>query len=83
MWKFNFTCFRLKICSQQTDSWLVIYENVDISCTCLLKYIVSVKYLESDFQQYFSYIMAASFVGGGNRRNPEKTTDLPQVTDKL
>jgi hypothetical protein len=38
---------------------------------------------ESDFQQYFSYIMAASFVGGGNRRNPEKTTDLPQVTDKL
>jgi hypothetical protein len=47
----------------------------------LLKYIVSVKYLESDFQQYFSYIMAASFVGGGNRRNPEKTTDLPQVTD--
>jgi hypothetical protein len=30
MWKFNFTCFRLKICSQQTGSWLVIYENVDI-----------------------------------------------------
>jgi hypothetical protein len=27
--------------------------------------------------------VAVSFIGGGNRRNPEKTTDLPQVTDKL
>ena len=27
--------------------------------------------------------MAVSFIGGGNRRTPEKTTDLPQVTDKL
>jgi len=25
--------------------------------------------------------MAANFIGGG--RKPEKTTDLPQVTDKL
>ena len=32
------------------------------------------------FQQYFSYIVAVSFIGGGNR---EKTTDLSQVTDKL
>jgi hypothetical protein len=36
------------------------------------------------YQQYFSYILAVSFtvsfIGGGN---PEKTTDLPQVTDKL
>jgi hypothetical protein len=31
----------------------------------------------------FSYIVAASFIGGGNRKYPEKTTDLPQVTDKL
>jgi hypothetical protein len=23
------------------------------------------------------------FIGGGNREYPEKTTDLPQVTDKL
>jgi len=29
------------------------------------------------FQQYFSYIVAVSFIGGG------KTTDLSQVTDKL
>ena len=33
-----------------------------------------------EFQQYFSYIVAVSFIGGGN---PEKTTDLSQVTDKL
>jgi hypothetical protein len=36
------------------------------------------------FQQYFSYIMAVSFIGGGNRSTyAEKTTDLSQVTDKL
>jgi hypothetical protein len=32
------------------------------------------------FQQYFSYIVAVSFIGGGNRG---KTTELSQVTDKL
>ena len=36
------------------------------------------------FQQYFSYIVTVSFIGGGNRSTPgEKTTDLSQVTDKL
>jgi hypothetical protein len=35
------------------------------------------------FQQYFSYIMAVSFIGGGNQKNPEKTTDMSQVTEKL
>jgi hypothetical protein len=36
------------------------------------------------FQQYFNYIVAVSFIGGGNRSTyAEKTTDLPQVTDKL
>ena len=41
-------------------------------------------------QQYFSFIVAVSFIGGGKwntRRKPpeypEKTTDLSQVTDKL
>ena len=34
------------------------------------------------FQQYFSYIVAVSFIGGGNRSTQKKTTDLPQVTDK-
>ena len=32
------------------------------------------------FQQYFSYIVAVSFISGGNR---SKTTNLSQVTDKL
>jgi hypothetical protein len=31
----------------------------------------------------FSYIMAVSLLGGRNWRNPEKTTDLSQVTYKL
>ena len=35
------------------------------------------------FQQYFSYIVAVSFIAGGNRSASEKTTDLSQVTDKL
>jgi hypothetical protein len=41
------------------------------------------------FQQYFSYIvavsyiMAVSFIGRGNQSNLEKTSDLPQVTDKM
>ena len=35
------------------------------------------------FQQYFSYIVVASCIGGGNQRTQRKTTDLSQVTDKL
>jgi len=35
------------------------------------------------FQQYFSYIVAVSFIGGENRSTRKKPTDLPQVTDKL
>ena len=31
----------------------------------------------------FGYIVAVSFIGGGNRMTAEKTTDLSQVTDKL
>ena len=27
--------------------------------------------------------MAVSFTGGGNRSTQEKTTDLPQINDKL
>jgi hypothetical protein len=29
------------------------------------------------------FIMAVSFIGGGNRSTAKKTTDQPQVTDKL
>jgi hypothetical protein len=35
------------------------------------------------FQQYFSYIVAVSFIGGGNGEYSEKTTDLPQIPDKI
>jgi hypothetical protein len=28
------------------------------------------------FQQYFSFIVAVSFIGGGNRSTSEKTTEL-------
>jgi hypothetical protein len=34
-------------------------------------------------QQYVSYIVAVSFIGGGNWRIRKTTTDLSQVTDKL
>jgi stress response protein SCP2 len=35
------------------------------------------------FQQYFSYIAAVNFIGGGNPEYPEKTIDLSQVPDKI
>jgi hypothetical protein len=35
--------------------------------------------VERHFQQYFSYIVVVSFIGGGNG----KTTDLSQVTDEF
>ena len=41
---------------------------------------VRVIMFQRHFQQYFSYIVVVSFIGVGN---PEKTTDIPQVTDKL
>jgi hypothetical protein len=34
------------------------------------------------FQQYSNYIVAVSFIGGGNLRTWKKTTGLSQVTDK-
>jgi hypothetical protein len=38
--------------------------------------------VERHFQQYFSYIVAVSFVGGEKPEYLENITDLPQVTDK-
>ena len=35
----------------------------------------------NESQQYFSYIMLVSFVGGRNWRTPRKTNDLWQITD--
>jgi hypothetical protein len=31
----------------------------------------------------FRYIVSVSFIGGGNQKKPEKTSDLPRVTNKL
>jgi hypothetical protein len=45
---------------------------------CILFYLLDG--VQRHFQQYFSYTVAVSFIGGGNRRKP---TDLSQVTDKL
>ena len=40
--------------------------------------------VERHFQQYFTYIVVVSFIGGGNRpEDSKKTTDLSQVIDKL
>ena len=35
--------------------------------------------VQCHFQQYFSYIVAVSFICGGNRRNPEKTDKLYHI----
>jgi hypothetical protein len=39
--------------------------------------------VENHIQQYFSFIVAVSFIGWLNQEYPEKTTDLLQVTDKF
>ena len=39
--------------------------------------------VQRHFQQYFSYIMAVSFIGGGVLEYLDKTTNLSQVTGKL
>jgi hypothetical protein len=41
---------------------------------------VGIKVRVKASQRYFSYIVAVSFIGGGNRK---KTTGLPKVTDKF
>jgi hypothetical protein len=35
------------------------------------------------FQQYFSYLVEVSFIGGGKLEYPEKNTDLSQVTNYI
>jgi hypothetical protein len=50
----------------------------DISLICLRGYGV-----KRHFQQYFSYILAVSFIGGWNPSTRKKTIDLSQVTDEL
>jgi hypothetical protein len=38
--------------------------------------------VQRHIKQYFSYTVAASFIGGGNGYT-RKTTELPHVTDKF
>ena len=35
------------------------------------------------FQQYFSYLVEVSFIGGGKLEYPEKNTDLSQLTNYI
>ena len=53
-------------------------------CITLNQFFYGVRLMvfNATFNQYFGYIMAISFIGGGNRSN-RKTTDLPQVIDEL
>jgi hypothetical protein len=34
-------------------------------------------------KQYFSHFAEVSFIGGGNKKYLETTTNMPQFTDKL
>jgi len=38
--------------------------------------------LSTRFQNQFNYIVVVSFIGRGNRKNQEKTSDLLQVKTK-
>ena len=49
----------------------------------LINFILFFDGAQRHFQQYFSYIVAVSFIGGVKPEDTEKTTDLSQVTDKL
>ena len=64
-------------------NWLVLFKNNAIITSSFCKLCQGYRYgTYSHFQQYFSYIMAASFIGGGNGAPGEKHRSA-QVTDKL
>jgi hypothetical protein len=67
--------------------WCLIYTGILFVCLMVFdlhRYVVCLfDGVWCHFQQYFSYIMAISFIGGGNRKTWGKTTDLLPVTDKL
>jgi len=52
------------------DLWMKPYHRKLVELLCLMPH-------------YFSYILAVSFIGWGNRMGPVKITDLSHVTDKL
>ena len=51
------------------------YTNLSVSYDGLDKWL-GLWYLMQHFQQYFCYIVAVSFIGGGKQSYSEKTTDL-------
>ena len=61
----------------------ILFCRYCVACNIELNGLVYNYDVQRHFQQYFSYIVAVSFIGGGNRSTPEKTTALGQGTDKL
>ena len=50
-----------------------------------IKFRVRIINIQRHFQQYFSHIVAVSFIGGGNRSTQYSGENhhLPQITDKF
>jgi hypothetical protein len=71
-WIYNYLC-------NQCLSPLILRVRISIRARCTT---LCDKVCQCHFQQYFSYIMAVSFIGGGNGVT-ENTTDLLHITDKL
>ena len=75
LWKYK--CIYCSIKLQWPNTfWMSLYKIYAYSmCPSVVMVMV--------FNTTFSYIVAVSFGRGGKPEYPEKTTDLPQVTDKL
>jgi hypothetical protein len=73
--KITLHCLPNQICCQATELEMSqgrqVFSPLWSFQSCLL-----------NFQQYFSYIVAVSFIGEKKTEYQEKTTDLPQGTDK-
>ena len=65
--------------SYRTSQMNVVYRTLTVMGITTLRGGV----VFNHFQQYYSYIVVVSFIGGGDRVYPEKTIDLSQVTDKI
>jgi hypothetical protein len=62
----------------------IIVELKKVSSNTVFMYNKTAYGVWHHFQQYFSYIVSVSFIGGGNlSTGTQKNTNLPQVADKL
>jgi hypothetical protein len=61
----------------------VVWPEPKISYYSIILFVCFFDGVERHFQQYFSYIVEVSFYWWMKTEDPEKTTDLSQVTDKL